>query len=102
MATPYRSPEIRAFGPAATQAMAAGFDQAWQELQMMGHVCAAPFRANATREKLATRVLELASEGEYDPAVLKDYAMAYFLLGVSPVSIPQRQTTQPPLRYQSS
>jgi hypothetical protein len=99
MVVSYCSTEIHAFDPTATHAMAAGFDQAWQELQMMGHVCTAPFRAKATREKLAARVLELAREGENDPGILKDYAVAYFLWSVSPASIRAQQTTQPSRRY---
>ena len=59
---------------------------AWQELQAMGHVCAKPFRAAATREKLTARILELAKQGEDDVSILKDYASAYFLWSVSPAS----------------
>jgi hypothetical protein len=91
--------EINVFGPVATHAMAAAFDQAWQELQAMGHVCAAPFRASATRQKLAARILELARQGEDDVSVLKEYAVAYFLWSVSPSSLPPRQSTQSAPRH---
>ena len=98
MAALYPTSDINVFGPVATHAMAAAFDEAWQELQAMGHVCAAPFRASATRQKLAGRILELARQGEDDVSVLKDYAVAYFLWSVSPSSLPARQSTQPSLR----
>ena len=87
MATLHPISEINVFSPAATHAMAAAFDQAWQELQAMGHVCAAPFRATATRQKLAARILELARQGEDDVSVLKDHAVAYLLWSVSPSSL---------------
>ena len=79
--------DVKAFGPEATQCMAAAFDQAWQELQAMGHVSTASFRATATREKLACRILELADDGEDDPSILKDYAVAYFIWPLSPAPI---------------
>lgn len=58
-----------------------------QELQAMGHVSTASFRATATREKLACRILELADDGEDDPSILKDYAVAYFIWPLSPAPI---------------
>jgi hypothetical protein len=67
---------LKVFEPAVTQAMAAALDQAWQELQAQSHVCAAPFGAAATREKLAVKILELPEEGEDDLTILKDYALA--------------------------
>ena len=86
--------EITVFPPTRTRVMATAFDAAWHELQAMGHVCAAPYRAAATREKLAARILELARQGEDDVSILKDYALGYFLWSVSPASISPRGMMQ--------
>ena len=67
-----------AFDPETTQVMAAAFESAWEELKDTGHVASAPFRAHATREMLAKRIIQMARTGVRDPDVLRHEA----LLGV--------------------
>jgi hypothetical protein len=69
-----------AFDPETTHLMVQAFDGAWESLRETGHVATAPFKADATRETLAKRILELAQRGERDPIRLKDYAVK----GLSP------------------
>ena len=67
-----------AFDPETTRVMAAAFESAWDELKDTGHIASAPFKADATREMLAKRILQIARTGVRDPDVLRHEA----LLGV--------------------
>ena len=67
-----------AFDPETTRAMAAAFEAAWEELKDTGHIASAPFKADATREMLAKRILQMARTGVRDPDILRHEA----LLGV--------------------
>jgi hypothetical protein len=69
-----------AFDPETTHILSQAFDGAWQSLRETGHIATAPFKADATREHLAKRILELAQRGERDPIRLQDYAVK----GLSP------------------
>jgi hypothetical protein len=64
-----------AFDPETTHVMALAFDGAWNSLRNTGHIGTAPFKAEATREHLAKRILELAQRGDRDPIRLQDYAV---------------------------
>ena len=57
--------------------MTAAFDTAWQMLKTSGNVLAADFRAAATRELLAKRLIETGRDGERDPLRLVEDALAY-------------------------
>jgi hypothetical protein len=63
------------FDPDATQAMAAAFDAAWESLRETRHIATAPFKAEATRERLAKAILEQARNGERDPIRLQEHAI---------------------------
>jgi hypothetical protein len=65
----------QAFDPDATRAMSAAFDGAWQSLRDTGHIATVPFKADATRERLARSILELARTGERDPIRLQEHAI---------------------------
>lgn len=64
-----------AFDPEATQAMSIAFDDAWQSLRETGHIATAPFKAEATRARLAKVILEHARNGERDPIRLQERAI---------------------------
>jgi hypothetical protein len=57
-----------AFGPEVTQAMAAAFDKACQSVK--GHSQEIPLR-----DAIARRIIELARQGEHDPARLSELAL---------------------------
>jgi hypothetical protein len=65
------------FDPEATKVLTAAFDTAWQMLKTSGNVLAADFRAAATRELLAKRLIETGRDGERDPLRLVEDALAY-------------------------
>ena len=65
------------FDPEATNILTAAFDTAWQMLKTSGNVLAADYRAAATRELLAKRIIETARQGETDPMRLADDALAH-------------------------
>lgn len=58
------------FDPETIRVMSLAFDAAWKELLDMGHSSTARYKANATREALAKRVIDIARRGEHDPARL--------------------------------
>src|SRR5260370_35669686 len=65
------------FDPEATNILTAAFDTAWQTLRTSGDVLAADYRAAATRELLAKRIIETARQGERDPIRLANDALVH-------------------------
>ena len=63
---------IDAFDPETAQIMSQAFQAAWDSLSQSGRVEAAPFRAERTREAMAKRIIELATNGERDPDRLRE------------------------------
>jgi hypothetical protein len=51
-------------------------DDAWRSLQHTGVYFKSRHHAEATREKLAKRIIEVAALGERDPTRLRDDALA--------------------------
>ena len=58
------------FDPETVRIMSAAFDAAWKELLDVGHASTTRYKANATREALAKRIIDIARRGERDPARL--------------------------------
>ena len=71
MSTPY---EFRAgqdsFDPERIQAMSLAFIWAWKIIEETGSLLATAPRAEATRDALAKRIIELTLKGERDPVRL--------------------------------
>jgi len=67
-----------AFDDNAVRVMVEALDQAWKAVQENGASVAAKGHAEAARELLALRIIEIAQLGEHDPARLRDDALAYF------------------------
>ena len=65
------------FDPEATRILTAAYDTAWQMLKTSGDVLAADFRAAATRDMLAKRIIEMGSQGERNPLRLAEDALAH-------------------------
>ena len=85
------------FDPETVRIMSAAFDAAWKELLDVGHASTTRYKANATREALAKRIIDIARRGERDPARLCLAAlipMEKLLLGSSP---PAHVSTTPSL-----
>jgi hypothetical protein len=53
------------------------FDEAWKRVQEEGGSLVGDGHAEATRELLALRIIEIAQLGERDPSRLRDDALAY-------------------------
>jgi hypothetical protein len=57
--------------------VAEALEQAWNSVQQSGATLAGGGDAEATRELLALRIIEIAQLGERDPNRLRDDALAY-------------------------
>jgi hypothetical protein len=55
------------FGPEDVRALTVAFDDAWNAVQNSGVPLASNGQAEATRELLAIRIIEMARLGERDP-----------------------------------
>ena len=53
------------------------FEQAWKAVQASGAPFTPEGHMNATRERLALRIIEIAQVGERDPNRLRDDALLY-------------------------
>jgi hypothetical protein len=53
------------------------FEQAWKRVEESGSIRAGDGHAEATRELLALRIIDIAQLGERDPNRLRDDALAY-------------------------
>ena len=70
---------VNAFGPEMTHAMSAAMDSAWQQLSASGRAETMPFRADVTRERMASAIITEARKGVTDPQKLVAAAMGVIL-----------------------
>ena len=70
---------INSFDPEMTRAMSAAFDSAWEQLAAAGHAATMPFRADVTRERIASAVIREARKGVSDPQKLVIAGMTVIL-----------------------
>jgi hypothetical protein len=70
---------INSFDPEMTQTMSAAFDSAWEQLAVAGHVETMPFRADVTRERMASAIIQEAHKGITDPGKLTAAALMVIL-----------------------
>ena len=68
-------PNDVAFDPDTIRILTAAFDEAWQSLQKSGVGIEPDGQAEATRERLAMRIIEMAALGERDKRRLRDDAL---------------------------
>jgi hypothetical protein len=66
-----------AFDDIEVRALVEAFDEAWKRVQEDGGSLVGDGHAEATRELLALRIIEIAQLGERDPSRLRDDALAY-------------------------
>jgi hypothetical protein len=66
-----------AFDDNAVRVMVEALDGAWTTVQTSGTTLATTGHAEATRELLALRIIDIAQLGERDPNRLRDDALAY-------------------------
>jgi hypothetical protein len=71
--------EHKPFDPAVCDAMGLAFDGAWQKLLVSGTYLASSVYADATRDALAMRIIDLAKTDERDVSRLRDDAVAFVL-----------------------
>jgi hypothetical protein len=64
------------FDPETNLAMSMAFERAWKAIKDSGSLLAEGSRAEATRDVLAKRIIELTLKGERDPARLCEQALA--------------------------
>ena len=65
------------FDPEAVRVLTAALDDAWRSLQISGAYFKSLGHAEATRERLALRIIEMAMLGERDPARLSEDALLH-------------------------
>jgi hypothetical protein len=65
------------FDPNTVRLLGDALDGAWRSLQTTGVYFTSRGHAEATREKLALRIIEMAEQGERDPDRLRDGALEY-------------------------
>lgn len=70
-------PNAVAFDPATIRILTAAFDEAWQSLQKSSVSFKPDGQAEATRERLAMRIVEMAALGERDKRRLRDDALVH-------------------------
>jgi hypothetical protein len=63
------------FDPETVIILGSAFDEAWRSLQNSGVYFTSARTAEATRERLAQRIVECAKGGERDPGLLRDKAL---------------------------
>jgi hypothetical protein len=87
----------RAFDSETLQIMGVALDCAWYALMVSGSALTASFRAEHTRDALASRIMEAARRGERDIERLRDDAVAYVRreLDLGPPRLPTARA--PPL-----
>lgn len=66
-----------AFDPDEVRILTGAFDQVWKTVETSGALFAANGHAEATRELLALRIIEMAQLGERDVGRLRDDAIEY-------------------------
>ena len=70
---------VSSFGPEITHAMSAAMDSAWEQLAVAGCVETMPFRADVTRERMASAIIAQARKGVIDPQRLVATAITVIL-----------------------
>ena len=70
-------PQFQPFDPELADTMRLAFNTAWQSLLVSRSDLVASFRAEATREALALRIIDMAKFGERDVIRLRDDAVAH-------------------------
>ena len=89
---------VRSFDPDTLQIMGVAIDRAWYQLMVSGSALAASWRAEHTREALASRIIASARMGERDVDRLRDDALAYVRnLIVAPRTSPPEPLRDPSL-----
>jgi hypothetical protein len=61
------SDSVKVFGPDSVRLLGKVLDEAWRSLQTKGVYFTSRGQAEATREKLPLRIIEMAKRGERDP-----------------------------------
>jgi hypothetical protein len=69
------SDAAKVFGPDTARLLGEALDEAWRSLQTNGVYFTSRGQAEATREKLALRIIEMAKQGERDPQRLRADAL---------------------------
>jgi hypothetical protein len=64
-----------AFGPSALSDLAQAFDTAWLELRAWGVEANTDEQVMCIKTKVAQRIMEYATEGEYDVEHLKEFGL---------------------------
>jgi hypothetical protein len=70
---------INAFDPEMTHAMSSAMQSAWEQLAASGRVETMPFRADVTRERMASAIINEARQGVTDPGRLTAAALGVIL-----------------------
>jgi hypothetical protein len=65
------------FDPDTIRVLGDALDRAWRSLQTTGVYFTSRGHAEATQEKLALRIIEMAKHGERDPDRLRDDALEH-------------------------
>jgi hypothetical protein len=68
------------FDPETVVLLASAFETAWSVVQKSGSPLAAPEHADATRERLAKRIIELGQRGERNAQRIVDDALTHISL----------------------
>jgi hypothetical protein len=95
MGSAHPTPQFQPFDPEAAKIMRLAFDTAWQSLIVSGSDLVASFWAEATREALAMRIIDMATLGERDVTRLRNDAVAYVLQAGRPKQEPKAGWTAP-------
>ena len=74
---PTRYAPNKSFDPEVAELMREAFAAAWQSLLQSHNVNAQPSRSAWARETLALRIIDTAQDGEHDPDILRDDALAH-------------------------
>jgi hypothetical protein len=72
-----RHPQGGVFKPDDVRILTTAFDEAWRAVQDSEALVKTNGQAEATRELLALRIIEVAGLGERDPQRLRDDALSY-------------------------
>jgi hypothetical protein len=65
------------FDPETVNILADALEKAWQRIEARGDRLARPAYASATREVIASYIIDMATGGERDPGKLSDAAVEY-------------------------
>jgi hypothetical protein len=85
---------VRSFDPDTLQIMGVALDSAWYKLLVSGSALTASWRAEHTREELASQIVASAQLGERDVERLCDVALAH----VQNLVVEARKASIGPLR----